>query len=823
MTSNLGTSTRSDLVRQILWKIACLPADHREQYLRGLDCSPDICDEVRCLLPHLTEPIESFIQGHARDESERPPDRVADYLIESRLGAGGMGVVYEARQEHLDRSVALKLIRADHITADDQLGLLFEARVLASLHHPNIAQVFDAGVFRSGQAVYPYIAMEHIVNATTLTLYAHSQSLCPEDTLPLLIEVCGAIDHGHQRGVIHRDIKPSNILVDAQGNPKVIDFGIAVFRDRRDTSQLLFAPQTGLVGTLPYMAPELIEHGANGSDTRADIYALGVVMYQLICESLPYPFDGDSVEHYLERIVTGDCREPRSHCPSLHRDINAIILCALHRAPDRRYRSAADLALDIQRYLDKVPVHARNASRLYLTTRFVQRNLVGVVAALVILALIMSGTISTGIFALRESQANRVSMRRAQGFETLTGFLVHDVFSSADPRIGFGPDQSVRSSLELATERLDQIHDRTDRASVTIRLAQIHDVVGEHAYAERLLREAVQSFESSSNTDQWERAELSRAYRELGRSLSNQLLYTQAEPYLALAAEIQANSIFIEKSELVETLSALAGVLNANGKPEDADRVMRTTHSISDNELATDPPLLATVYMREAQIAENRGNYTKAEEHLKRALSIRDQSDQVLPADLANTLNNLGVVLIRLGLESEAKPHLFRAYQIRQRILPKDHSNTLQSLASLAYLELQLEEYETAMDLFTTIVEMYTRIRGGEDLYVAWTLLPLGIASEKSGDLIAAELHFQRALNIQLLHEGSDLPGLVNAHSILGEFLLNRGRLDEARTQLEHARLAISRIEKPNTTLTQRTQARWDRLLKEETESANDE
>jgi tetratricopeptide (TPR) repeat protein/predicted Ser/Thr protein kinase len=321
------------------------------------------------------------------------PHAIGRYRILERIGAGGMGVVYRAEHEQLHHSVALKVIRPDLLSERAVHRFEFEAEILARLQHPGIAQIHEAGMFDAGDGPQPYFAMEFI-DGEPITRFAQARALSVNHRLRLIAEVCGAVQHAHQRGVIHRDLKPKNILVDASGRPCVLDFGVAHATDldltlTRGGSASHADGFQRLAGTLPYMSPEQLADDAPEPDTRTDVYSLGVIAYELLTTRLPIAIDSASLFRAAEAIRTVDPPAAGSINPALRGDIDIILRTALEKDPAQRYQSPADLAADIQRFLSHEPIKARPPSRAYRMRKFARRNrtlVAGVAATFLVLA-----------------------------------------------------------------------------------------------------------------------------------------------------------------------------------------------------------------------------------------------------------------------------------------------------------------------------------------------------------------------------------------------------------------------------------------------------
>jgi eukaryotic-like serine/threonine-protein kinase len=374
--------------------------------------------------------------------AEHPGSRIGPYKLLQRIGEGGGGVVYMAEQEKpVRRRVALKVIKLGMDTKSVIARFEAERQALAMMDHLNIARVLDASATETGR---PYFVME-LVRGVKITDYCDQNHLDTRQRLDLFIQICHAIQHAHQKGIIHRDIKPSNILVtlhDGVPVPKVIDFGIAKATDTRLTDKTLFTAYDQFVGTPAYMSPEQAEMSGLDVDTRSDIYSLGVLLYKLLTGKTP--FDGKELVksgldemrrtlrekepqrpstilttlHGTELKATAEHRhaEPPKLISLLRGDLDWIVMKALEKDRTRRYETANGLAMDIERYLNNEPVVARPPSRLYRFQKLVRRNKVVFAAAAAVMAALVAGTgTSTWLFLKeREARQRAVEAERQQ-------------------------------------------------------------------------------------------------------------------------------------------------------------------------------------------------------------------------------------------------------------------------------------------------------------------------------------------------------------------------------------------------------------------------
>jgi WD40 repeat protein len=296
---------------------------------------------------------------------------VGGILIEDVVGEGGMGRVFRGRQDRPRRPVAVKIMQPGLLAPDGARRLEREAELLGSLQHPGIATVHAAGVAEIHGMRLPYIVMEFIPDARTVTAYADAAKLGTRERLQLFLDVCGAVAHAHDRRVIHRDLKPSNILVDADGRVKVIDFGIAVAANSNLATTTLQTASGQVLGSLRYMSPERF---SGSSDARADVYSLGVVLYELLTGQAPHAF-ADKPIYEVVRMITHDPPRPIARLnPELARGTAAVAAKSIEKDADRRYASAGELAEDVARHLRGEPVLARRPAIARAVMNAARRN-----------------------------------------------------------------------------------------------------------------------------------------------------------------------------------------------------------------------------------------------------------------------------------------------------------------------------------------------------------------------------------------------------------------------------------------------------------------
>ncbi|MHC4142231.1 MAG: serine/threonine protein kinase, partial [Planctomycetota bacterium] len=382
-------------------------------------------------------------------EPERPPipKKIGHHHVKRVIAAGGMGVVYEAVQEHPRRTVALKIMRHGIASRSALRRFEYESQILARLRHPGIAQVFEAGMHDDGSGGTPFFAMEYIAGAKDIVTYAQAKRLSSREKLELFLKVCDAIHHGHQKGIIHRDLKPANILVDSFGQPKIIDFGVARSTDSDLAVTTLQTDVGQLVGTVQYMSPEQIDADPHDIDTRSDVYALGVLLYQMLTGRLPYDVSGTVIHEATRMIREQQPKRISSIDRTLRGDVETIALHALEKDRDRRYQSAVELAQDIRRYLDNRTILARPPSLVYQCKTFIRRNKMLVAGVAAVFAALVLGIIGTTTGLVR-------ARMEANTYTAVSGFF-EESFASLEARDGSGPNALVRDLLDDAAAEID--------------------------------------------------------------------------------------------------------------------------------------------------------------------------------------------------------------------------------------------------------------------------------------------------------------------------------------------------------------------------------
>jgi len=385
------------------------------------------------------------------------PSEIGRYKILGVIGQGGMGAVYEAMQEAPRRRVALKVIKTGAASEMAMHRFQFEAQTLAKLSHPNIAQIYEAGTWEHEGQEVPFFAMEYIPGAQGIVSYVQKRKLSTKERLVLYEKVCDAVHHAHQKGVIHRDLKPDNILVDSKGNPKIIDFGVARATDADLAVTTMQTTMGQLIGTLQYMSPEQCDADPEMIDTRSDVYALGVILFQLLSDKLPYDLRKRAIHEAVRVIKEDRPLSMRTINTTLKGDIDTITMKALEKDRTQRYQSAAELGQDVHRFLNSEPILARPLSISY-QLRLFSKKYKRTCAAVILLAVsIVLGIIGTSWGMIEANkQRERVEKRNIVLEDTVKSLfggvkdVVQDLGNSAEAQ---------RMLLDIARANLDAIQE----------------------------------------------------------------------------------------------------------------------------------------------------------------------------------------------------------------------------------------------------------------------------------------------------------------------------------------------------------------------------
>ena len=779
-------------------------ASHREAYLQAA-CGSDEVLKARIL---------SLLAAHARmrgplDQSPvvSPLPPTVDFPFSARtgtviagkykllepVGEGGMGTVWMAEQrEPVKRLVAVKLIKVGMDSKSVLARFEAERQALAMMDHPNIARILDGGITEAGA---PFFVME-LVKGVPITAFCDARKLTPQQRLALFIPVCQAIQHAHQKGIIHRDIKPSNVMIalyDDRPVPKVIDFGVAKATGQALTEQTL---NTGfsVVGTPQYMSPEQATFNQLDIDTRSDIYALGILLYELLAGSPPFHKQELEKAGYLEILRMIREKEPqrpstklstadglpslsanRSMAPKkltglLRNELDWIVMKALEKDRARRYQTANGFAADIGRYLSGEPIQAHPPSAAYRLRKLVLKNQGLVMAATVVSLALVAGLMGTSWGMIR-AETSRIEAEAARDAE----------------RVRAKGEQEAKQNALLQKARAEKAEAETLADYRAATDDAIEQLIGskselssqERAYLEKTLSRW-QNFARRQGEDQHQRAIRAEGYYRVG------FIWIQLGQFeQASAAFEQAEAIYRDLSQDFPDITLyrkrLAGrhgnrgfvlgefgnIAAAQSLLQNAIQVLeRLTQDYSDTENTEDHEQLANIHNNLASLLEKHGNRTEATVHLLRSIQILEQQIQKYPSNvaarkfLAGCQNNMGRSLMVAGKLAEAEDYYLRALEIKKKLVAESptsptlrralglgHHNLATVLGHLHRADDSQQQYGEALVIRKQLVDDFPAVSiYGREL--ASTLNRLGAILANQHKPVLAEQHHQRALDV---------------------------------------------------------------------------
>ncbi len=717
-----------------------------------------------------------------------------------------MGVVYEADETgSVRRRVAVKVIRAGFATREVIARFDAERQALALMDHAGIAKVLHAGETDEGS---PYVVME-LVRGMPLTTYCDHHRLTLEQRVDLFIQVCHAVQHAHQKGVIHRDLKPSNILVseeDGVPRPKIIDFGIAKAIGRPLTENTLITNVGVALGTAAYMSPEQAEGAGLDVDTRADIYSLGVILFELLVGKLPVDPTAMGYHAFLVRLASREWQVPlpsvryaaleyeRSTVAHLRRtdperlirdlqgDLDWVVCLAMEPDRSRRYPTANALLLDLQRARADEPVAARPPSAAYRVRKFVRRHRTGVAtAALAIVALVSSAVLAT-VGLLRAREAEQRAAAEAAAARSVTDFVVQlfAVFDRESPRGSVPPgDITARELLARGALRA-----RSELAAQPEQRGRILHTIGDAYLSLGLFGDAITQLQAAREAREavlpWDSPDLASTYYTLGQSARAASQFDLADSSFAKALKIRESRHGVNSPESAQILAAMGLVRWRQDRLAEAESLFLRVVRIDDASLEPDDPRLARDLMGLGIVYWTQGRPQEAEPMMKRALQVREMKLGPDHPELASVLNNLGAVYYSLGRYDDALRQYERTRGIYERTLDADHPNMASVLNNIGESHWQLGHLDVAEPLLRRALRIKESRFAASEPTIAVTLHALGGVLRARGDVRGAEASWRRALEIRVGRYAAGNASITESATALADLLRATGRRSEA-------------------------------------------
>jgi len=667
-----------------------------------------------------------------------PRQQIEGYRIINEVFRGGQGVVYKGLQENTKRIVAIKVMLGGAL-ASERARQRFEREVelVASLRHENIVTVYDSGSLPDGSS---FFVMEFIKGVPLSRAHIFGRESLPEDhedsfriRIRQFISICHAIQYAHQRGIIHRDLKPGNIMVDRTGTPKVFDFGVAKVIGLSSGTE---ATLTGeFVGTFAYASPEQVKGDADLVDTRSDVYALGLILYELLTEEHPYPVRG-SVSEIIKNITSTEATPLTRHEPGIKRDLQAIVLKSLEKNPDHRYQSAAAFAQDLQNYLDGEPVEALRDNASYVLGKVVRRYrvpiMVGsiVVLSLVLVSIFMSVLWYRAVNAERIAGERLVEVERESRMRGEVTDMYTDIIESLQPEYGLGTEMTVREMIDQASRLAKQ----PSGVEPEVQAAMLEAIGNTYLALDKLpeakshledsLRLRVEALGTNDRTVAESRFNLGYLYLVLGDVDASRESFEAALEILGENGD----------GALGDRAAALLGLARVAESGKNLDLAMeRATESLSLRQRVSDPDLLDITELKVtiARLHRRRNELAEAESLYNEALGELREGGHGTSPMTASILNNLAVVHWQRGAWTDAEPMYRESLSLRRRFYPEGHSE------------------------------------------IAISLIGLGSVLHKMDRNLDAEPHLREAIEIFQQRYGSDDPNVANASAVLGQVLFS--------------------------------------------------
>jgi len=767
----LNPSERHQHVLDLFDHLCEMPESDRQTYLDEHCKDATLRAEVESLLLHdreddvfldATQPsdgLDAMAAQALTDESLQAPEKIGPYQIVRKIGEGGMGIIYEAEQESPKRRVALKVLKPGFVSRGMLRRFQHEAQILGQLQHPGIASIHEAGLAKGDAGKQPYFAMEFI-EGSSLDEYVVTNDLSFRQRLELMARVCDAVHHAHQKGIIHRDLKPNNILVigadstsdsqsvtrsfsndnDPIGQPKVLDFGIARITETGDDLQTVHTEIGQMIGTLAYMSPEQVSGDRANLDTRSDIYALGVILYELLTGTRPIDVSIKSIPEAARLI----CEHSPPMVGSIHRklrgDVETIVAKSIEKNPVRRYQSAAEFAADIRRFLVDQPIDARPASTFYQVRKFASRNRgVFATASFAVIA-ILSGS---GLAILSAIEANREREEKNSALEVsdaVTNFLA-DTLAAASPKEQ-GKGVLVKEVMDNAAQEVGKKFEDAPQVAAKIRLT------------------------------------IGRTYTALGD-------YAAAEEQLAAAIELWNNRPATDISEQLQARTALGEVYFYRGRADLAKSTFESVLEDARSELSSDDPELITYMHSVGFMRMQQGRYEDAEALFNEAKRLVRLENDPRAIDL---WANLALLYTRTGRGDKAEPYYQKAIDASTKSRGADHPETLLISANLASLLIGQKKDDEAIELLEKTLEAQRRVLGRGHRQALITLNNIAyIYNRSSKSSKAIELLNEGLIDAKETNEVTE-PTVIMLQLTLGSTYYQNELFEEAEAVLSIAR-----------------------------------
>lgn len=750
--------------------------------------------------------------------------RIGPYRLLEILGHGGMATVYRAqREDEFRRQVAIKVLRGDLPLPELTRRLRVERQVLAQLEHPSIARLYDGGTTPDGR---PFLVME-LIEGAPIDVHCRRRKLSLEARLRLFVKVCAAVEYAHRNLLVHRDLKPSNILVTADGEPKLLDFGIAKLLDGRRFDLSLDATHTDYRPMTPsFASPEQVRGDA--VTTASDVYSLGVVLFHVLTGQSPYRPRSDRA-HPAASLLEHEPRKPSeveaSFARQLRGDLDVIVLKALRKEPGRRYGSVRELAEDLDRSLSHRPVLARPETFGYRMVKLLRRHTVAsaAVAGLIlsIVGFLAVTLLQSGQVARERDLANAERDRARQTTDFLLGLL-----SSANPEHTLGEDLTVRQVLDRGAARIDRLADQPAlQAASLVTIGRVYRELGLADEARPLLE---RSLELRRRLHGETHLEVAESLRELALLLQDLELHAEAEQPFRESLEMLRQLYGDHHPRVAEALGDLGHALFRQNRYPEAEQNLRLALERTEALAPEQVPVYADFLNNLGLVLHNQGVFEEAERLYRAALERTRESKGTHP-DLAPPLYNLAILLQETGRLEPAQALLDESLELRRKVYGDRHPAVARAAYRSARLAHDREDLEQAETLYREALSIAREVPGERSTAIAvcrhLTQILAAEGRQAEGEALLREaVHLQelltgepsletanlldelaehlmddpkrlaeaedlvrRSLDVDRQILGADHPWVARSEILLARVVLRRGRTEEARRTAERA------------------------------------
>lgn len=723
-----------------------------------------------------------------------PTDDVPGYRVLEEIFRGGQGVVYKAIQTATKRTVAIKMLLAGGFATPMQRARFErEIEIVGTLRHPNIVTIYESGSLVGGRVGF---TMEY-VDGRPLDEWIAQQRTRPEagaaalgpperrrgPILSLFRATCDAVSYAHQRGVIHRDLKPSNILVDDQNQPHILDFGLA--KALGDTSHRELTRSGEFMGTIAYAAPEQVRGQYADVDTRTDVYALGVIAYEMLTGRAPYPTDGP-LSTVVRNIVELEPSRPSSISPGVDDELETIILTALSKDPARRYQSAAALLIDVDHYLAGEPLDARRDSVPYLLRKFLRRHRLPAAIAAAFLLVLTVGFVTTLTFwgsAVRErNEARRArfdEQRQRETAEAVNRFL-QDLVASANPDGTLGQHATLRQALAAAAIRLDAgaLTAQPDvHAALRLTIGDVFRQLGRYDEAETHLQRALELRSAQQGTLHAQVAPVLDALAMLAADRGNP---RAAADFAQRALDARRLAASVSDPDVLRNTGLLAVYLSRAGDDARAATLFAQALALARRPSAESPAMHVKLASDYGNFLRERGRLLEAQAWLREALERCRAWSSRGDDDLPGALTNLGGVLLQGGDVFAARELFEEVLTLRRTQFRADHPGIADALNNLVGTYDALGDWEESVALLRDALDIARSALGNDHPRVCWFRRNLAGQLAKLGRYDESELLLREIVAANWRTYGSPNEKVADSLLAHAEALGRQRRYDEA-------------------------------------------